>query len=90
MLNRYSNVDYVLQLDFLEGIELLEYSSDQTRENLLFQRWIASFDEQGISYTEFKRQIGVDKETQPIDSSEVLEDVQAILIAKGGEKNGNI
>lgn len=82
MLNRYSNVDYVLQLEFEEGIELLEHSSEQVTENLLFQRWIASFDEQGISYTEFKRQIGAEKDAQTIEPIEVLADVQAILSVK--------
>lgn len=90
MLNRYSNIDYVLQLDFEEGIELLEHSSEQVVENLLFQRWIASFDEHGIGYNEFKRQIGAEKEVVDENISDVLADVQTILSTKGGENNGNI
>lgn len=43
ILARYNNMDYYLELDFRDGIDLLQKAIDRNTENRIWQRWLVDY-----------------------------------------------
>ena len=56
LLKRYSSIDYILRLDFEEALGLIDYAFEKQFDELLYQRWIARYQE-FISFDEFKNSL---------------------------------
>lgn len=69
-----------MELD--EALSLIEYAFAQHEDELLFQRWIVSHQTE-MSFEEFKQKL---KPPVLKDEAEILNDVESILDAFGGEK----
>lgn len=61
LLNRYSNIDYVMNLSFTEGIELIGKANIKIAEDMLFQQWnmehIYMKEDEFITFEEYKSRV---------------------------------
>lgn len=70
LLSRYHSIDYVMQLDYETGMELINKCQEQKIEEQIFQRWIPY---QGqISFEEFKKELGPARVMQDNRSAEEI------------------
>lgn len=58
LLKRYSNIDYILNLQFEEGYELISKAYEKDAEEKLWQQWLVDYrlmdQETFISFEEYK------------------------------------
>ena len=40
LLHRYSNIDYVMSLEFTHGLELMAKAREKERDERIFQQWV--------------------------------------------------
>lgn len=61
LLQRYSNIDYILNLNFQEGYELILKAYDKERESRAWDRWLIHYrymDKKNfISFEDFKEKL---------------------------------
>lgn len=70
LLSRYSNIDYILKLEFQEALELVKKAYEKDFEARLWEKWLVDYrnmDEKTfISFEDYKKKI--------LDKSQVVKD----------------
>lgn len=84
LFSRYAGaVEYVLNLDFEFGIELINKAMEKKNEEDIFLRWVIGGYEKEIDLSEFKRELRVEPtSTKPVKEKserEIYEEVKNIL-----------
>lgn len=61
LLSRYKNIDYVMDMDLEEGIEIINTAYKKKAEEMLWQRWLVDYSnmdkEHFISFTDYKNKV---------------------------------
>ena len=85
-MSRYGNVEYILNLPFEEGIEIIEKSQEKQQEDLLWQRWLTIYPymEIGklnfISFGDYKGKLLSKKfKVTNISKEEIKEDIGKVI-----------
>lgn len=78
LLSRYSDIDFILDLDIEDGVKLINKAFEQQREEQLYQRWIMSYDKE-FTFNEFKEKLTVRQIDETLTEEEIMEDVEGIL-----------
>lgn len=94
LLKRYSNIDYILRLDFEEGNKLIEKAKEKEIDKKLWDRWLIDYrhmrtNEQFISFEDYKERLMPKKKEINKDTKEDLlkmaEEIENKLAKKRGE-----
>ena len=83
LLKRYgAGAEYVLNMDYQDGIEIITYATDKVEEELLFLRWVALY-QSSMTFEEFIKNIDYKREEknreQNMNVDEILDKVQKII-----------
>lgn len=85
LLSRYSDIDFIMNLDMESGFRLITKAFEEQSNDRLYQRWIYNYEKE-MSFDEFKNELEKaveNKVDRKIDSTktekEILEEVEAIL-----------
>lgn len=94
LLSRYSNIDYILRLDFEEGRELIEKAKEKEVDSMLWDRWLVDYrnmrtDKDFISFSAYKDKL-IPKKTEVVNDSkedllEMAKEIEEKLAKKRGE-----
>lgn len=91
LLSRYSNIDYVMSLSFVNGINLIEKCNISIAEDRLFQQWnmehIFMEEDNFINFEDYKNKAFNSTKTKKITAKEAL--VAAEKIKALDQKGGN-
>lgn len=102
LLSRYSNIEYIMNMDFSDGIKLISKANIKIIEDRLFQRWnmehIFMSENDFISFEDYKNKIFENKsnKTNKLSKEEThemakkaIEKAESIrkIHQKGGNKN---
>lgn len=81
LLSRYSDINYVMSLEFEDGVKLINKAEEKDTEYKIFLRWVPY--QEVINFEDFKKEIFsyVKKESK----EEILNKVKGILDMKVGE-----
>lgn len=70
LLSRYSNIDYILKLEFQEALELVKKAYEKDFEARLWEKWLVDYrnmDEKSfVSFEDYKKKI--------LDRSQLIQD----------------
>lgn len=82
LLTRFNSIDYILNLELKEALEIIKIAIDEENEEKIFKRWLQYQDQ--MSFNEFKQRIGVKIEDKKINvepkrQEEILSDVKNII-----------
>lgn len=94
LLRRYSNVEYILNLEIAEGIEFINKAYEKEIEDRVWEKWLIDYrnmtKENFISFEEYKNQIisrNIKVESN-LSKEEILKEVEEIerkiALKKGG------
>ncbi len=80
LLHRYSNIEYILELDADLGAELILKAQLRTRDDRIFQQWVTqlpvmSFTGEYVSYAAYKERVtgaNIDRRS----TAEILADIE--------------
>lgn len=84
LLRKYSNLDYILKLEFLEGYEFIANAYRKDLEERLWQKWLVDYrymtKENFISFEEYKEKVfGSDNQEQSnLSKEEILRQAEEI------------
>lgn len=70
LFSRYGQGEIVLNMPFLDAIELINYANLQRLEGVLLNRWIVNY-EQEMSFTEFKQKLGIANSNSNMEEKKV-------------------
>lgn len=94
LLRRYSNIEYILDLEILEGIEFINKAYEKETEDKVWEKWLIDYrymsKDNFISFEEYKKHIiSKNINTESILSKEeILKEVEEIerkiSLKKGG------
>ncbi|RED54798.1 hypothetical protein [Cohnella lupini] len=90
LLNRYSQIEYVLSADFEVGVGLINKAMEKADEKRKWEMWLAQYPqmtkESYISFEDFHNRSSRKTSTEPQKSkTEILDDVSTIMqMMKGG------
>ena len=90
LLHRYHNIEYVLQLDALAGLELIAKAMEKEREDRIFQQWVVqlpvmAYSGQSVSFADYKDRVtGANIDRRP--TAELMRELDAVEaeLQKGG------
>lgn len=93
LLKRYSNIDYILNLQFEEGYELISKAYEKDAEEKLWQQWLVDYrlmdQETFISFEEYKsKRRGSSNSTYEKLTKEQIEDKVKGIIELTLEEGG--
>lgn len=81
LLSRYSDINYVLELDYLEGLKLIEATAIEKNEEKIFLMWVMSHSDKSLN--DFKESIGysIDKKRnkEKLTKDEIFNKVKGII-----------
>lgn len=90
LFSRYKNIDYFLELEWIDFVDSVNFAINEKQEEILIQRWIPFQSE--ISFEEFKKSLK--KEKQRIikkddrTSDELFKLAEDVLLTfKGGDES---
>ncbi|OMH20081.1 hypothetical protein AC231_04655 [Clostridium pasteurianum] len=102
LLTRYKNIDYVMDMDLEEGIEIINTAYKKKAEEMLWQRWLVDYSnmdkEHFIPFTDYKNKVFKDvniTENNNKVSKESIEETakkaieEAERIKKADQKGGS-
>ena len=81
LLKRYSNIDFVMNLDVEDGVALIAKAFEKQQEDLLIQRWILHYQGE-MTFEEFKGKLKAVPASTFVDTrteGEILDEVKDIL-----------
>ena len=78
LLKRYKDINYVLDLDYEEGMDLIIHALKEKNEELLLTRWMIGYQD-SLTFEEFKRDLGVYQVQDDRSEEEILDMVKGIL-----------
>ena len=92
MLHRYHNIEYVLQLDAMTGLELIAKALEKDREDRIFQQWVVqlpvmAYTGKPVSFADYKDRVtgaNIDRRTTA-ELLRELDEVEAELQKGGAE-----
>lgn len=86
LLSRYGSIDYIMSLDFEDGINQIHKAEEKDIEEKLFLRWAIAFQMES-SFTDFKNKLMTNSNITDSSKSkeEILADVRKIFMKKVGE-----
>lgn len=94
LLHRYSNIEFVLNLDFEVGSDLIRKACEETRNDKIFLQWaiqLPYMDKQSfVTFSDYKARItGENIDMRPADV--ILAELDEIekQFEKGGQTDGN-
>lgn len=91
LLSRYSNVDYILKLEFYEGYEVIKKAYEKERESNLWSRWLVDYNRMNkdnfISFEDYKNKLiiknyGQDKQISKEDLLREAEEIERKITEK--------
>lgn len=92
LLHRYQNIDFVLRLDAITGIRLIEKALECQRDERLFQQWVAQLPLMGysgtfVSFADYRDRItGANIDRRSVaDIEQELDEVEKQLQEGGNE-----
>lgn len=69
LLSRYSNIDYVMNMDMIDGVDLINKAMEEKEEQRIWSVWLArlsNMDKKNyVSFEQYKRKIMNPKITNP-------------------------
>ena len=91
LLHRYHNIEYILQLDVNIGLELIAKALEKTREDRIFQQWVAqlpvmAYSGEHVSFADYKDRVtgaNIDRRT----TAELLHELDEVEkeLQEGGD-----
>lgn len=91
LLHRYTNIEYILNLDLEEGIEFINKAYEKQLDEQIWQRWLVEYrnmDENNfISFENYKALL-TKKVDKTIKTTEILKQSEEII--KKAKKGGTI
>lgn len=93
LLKRYTNIEYILSLDFEEGNKIIELAKEKELDNILWDRWLVDYrnmrtNETFISFDDYKAKLTQRKTDISLDSKEDLLQMAQEIEKKLAEKRG--
>lgn len=89
LFSRYKNIDYFLELEWIDFVDSVNFAINEKQEEILIQRWIPLQSE--ISFEEFKKSLKEEKRIMKEDkrtSDEIFSVVEDVLLTfKGGDES---
>lgn len=95
LLKRYSNIDYILNLNILEFLDIIKKAYEKETEQALWERWLVDYrhmtEETFISFIDYKERCLGQKidTTSKEDLIRLAERIEKNSQKKRGEDNGN-
>lgn len=94
LLSRYSNIEYILGLDFEEGNEIIEKAKEKEIDRMLWDRWLVDYrnmrtDKEFLSFNDYKNKL-IPKKSEIVEDTKedmlkMAQEIEEKLAKKRGE-----
>jgi hypothetical protein len=91
LLHRYHNIEFILQLDALDGLELIAKAMEKDREERIFQQWVVqlpvmAYSGKSVSFADYKDRVtGANIDRRSVEEIEKELDEVERELQKGGD-----
>lgn len=83
LLRKYSNIDYILGMNYLDGFTFIRKAFEKERDEHLWQRWLVDYRRMSkdnfISFGEYRESATKVNEEENITKKEIEEKVKTII-----------
>jgi len=84
LLKRYSNIDYILNLDYKSGIEFIKNAYKKESEEMLYKQWLVDYKrmtkDNFISFKDYKDKVfKTENKVQNLNKEQISDKVRSII-----------
>lgn len=83
LLRKYSNIDYILGMDYSDGFKFIRKAFEKERDEHLWQQWLVDYKRMNkdnfISFAEYRENATKVNEEENISKKEIEEKVKRII-----------